>query len=352
MAPTPSRNPEASMALLRLVSGAWTAQAVHVAARLGIADLLADGPKAPDMLAAATGAHGPTLERLLRALASLGVFAEQPDGRFGLTPLADGLRRDAEDSLRDYAVMMGDEWHWRAWGGLLHSVRTGESAFEHAHGRPLFDYLADHPAAGQVFDDAMTSRTRQEVAVVTAAYDWPAAGTVVDVGGGRGALLAAILEARPDTRGVLFDLPHVIEAAREGPVQPAVVAARCELVAGSFFEHVPAGGDLYLLKRVLHDWDDERAAAILSCCRRAMGSLGRLLVIEHVLPPGNEPSWGKLLDLQMLVLTQGGRERDEAGFRSLLASAGLRLQRVVPAGPTASLVEAVAGEAEPATGGA
>lgn len=351
MESTPSRNPEQSMALLRLASGAWAAQAVHVAAKLGIADLLADGPKAPDMLATATGAHGPTLQRLLRSLASLGVFAEQPDGRFGLTPLAEGLRRDVEGSLRDYAVMMGDEWHWRAWGELLHSVRTGEPAFEHAHGRPLFDYLTDHPAAGQVFDDAMTSRTRQEVRVVTAAYDWPASGTIVDVGGGRGALLAAILDARLGARGVLFDLPHVVEAARTGPLEPLVVDGRCGLAAGSFFAQVPAGGDLYLLKRVIHDWDDERAAVILGCCRQAMGSRGRLLVIEHVLPPGNEPSWGKLLDLQMLVLTHGGRERDEAGFRGLLASAGLRLRRILPAGPTASLIEAVAGETDPAAGG-
>ena len=171
--------------------------------------------------------------------------------------------------------------------------------------------------------------------------EWPAAGTIVDVGGGQGALLAAILAGGPDLQGILYDLPHVIAAARGGPIDAAGLAGRCELAAGSFFERVPAGGDLYLLKRVIHDWDDERAAAILRNCRAAMSATARLLVVDHVLSPGNAPSLGKWLDLQMLVLTPGGRERDEAGFRALLSSAGLGLKRILPAGPTASLVEAV-----------
>lgn len=330
----------ASMALLQMASGSWIGQAVHVAAKLGIADLLEDGPKSPAALAEATGAHADALHRLLRALASLGVFAEEADGRFALTPTAEGLRTNAPDSLRAYAIMLGESWHWRAWGELLHSVRTGQSAFEHAFGRDLFGYFGEHPEAARVFDAAMTSRTGHENAIVTVAYDWPA-GMIVDVGGGQGALLAAILARTSDARGVLFDLPHVIAAAR-GLIDEAGLTARCDLVAGNFFERVPTGGDLYLLKRVIHDWDDGRAAAILRCCRAAMGERSRLLVIEHVLPPGNAPSWGKLLDLQMLVLTPGGRERDEAQFRALLASAGLRLARIIPAGPTASLIEAVA----------
>jgi O-methyltransferase domain/Dimerisation domain len=328
------------MALLQLASGSWIGQAVHVAAKLGIADLLEDGPKSPATLAEATGAHAGTLHRLLRALASLGVFAEDADGRFALTSLAEGLRTNAPGSLRAYAIMMGEDWHWRAWGDLLNSVRTGQPAFEHVFGCPMFSYFGEHPEAARVFDAAMTSRTGQETAAVIAAYEWPASATIVDVGGGQGALLAAILARNPDVHGVLFDMPHVIAAAR-GLIEEAGLADRCELAAGDFFERVPAGGDLYLLKRVVHDWDDERASAILRSCRAAMGDRSRLLVIEHVLPPGNAPSWGKLLDLQMLVLTPGGRERDEAGFRALLASTGLRLERIIPAGPTASLIEAV-----------
>jgi hypothetical protein len=331
----------ASMALLQLASGSWIGQAVHVAARLGIADQLEDGPKTPATLAEATGTHAGTLHRLLRALASLGVFAEDAEGRFGLTPLAEGLRTNAPGSLRAYAIMMGEDWHWRAWGELLYSVRTGQPAFEHVFGSHVFSYFGEHPEAARVFDAAMTSRTRQEIATMTAAYDWPASGTIVDIGGGQGALLAAILARTPGARGVLFDLPRVIAVARE-TIEGAGLADRCALAAGDFFEQVPPGGDLYLLKRVVHDWDDERASTILRNCRAAMGERSRLLVIEHVLPPGNAPSWGKLIDLQMLILTPGGRERDEAAFRELLALAGLRVERIIPAGPTASLIEAVA----------
>ena len=331
----------ARMALMELAIGAMVGQAVHVAAKLGIADQLVGRPKTPAELAEATGTRADTLHRLLRALASRGVFAETADGRFALTPVAEGLRSDAPGSLRAYAVLLGEDWVWRAWGQLSHSVRTGQSALEHAFGRDVFAYLAEHPEAASVFDAAMTSRTRQEIDAVAAAYEWPAAGTIVDVGGGQGALLAAILARGPDLQGILYDLPHVIAAARGGPIDAAGLAGRCELAAGSFFERVPAGGDLYLLKRVIHDWDDERAAAILRNCRAAMSATARLLVVDHVLSPGNAPSLGKWLDLQMLVMTPGGRERDEAGFRALLSSAGLGLKRILPAGPTASLVEAV-----------
>jgi hypothetical protein len=328
-----------SMALLQMASGAWVGQAIHVAAKLGIADLLEDGPKSATALAEATATHPGTLYRLLRALASLGIFAEDGNGRFGLTPLAHGLRTNAPGSLRAYAIMMGEDWHWGAWGELLHSVRTGECAFEHAFGSDLFGYFAEHAEAAKVFNSAMTSRTGQETAALTAAYDWPA-GKVVDVGGGQGALLVSILSRTPEALGVLFDLANVIAAA-SGVIAASGLADRCDLIAGDFFGQVPIGGDLYLLKRVLHDWDDERAAAILRACRAAMNAHSRLLVIEHVMAPGNARSWGKLLDLQMLVLSPGGRERDQAGFEALMDSAGLRLERVIPAGATASLIEAV-----------
>ena len=330
----------ASMTLLRMISGSWVSQAIHVAAKLQVADHLASGAKSSDELARAAGADADALHRLLRALASVGVFTEGGDGRFSLTPLADALRTDAPGSLRAYAIMLGEDWHWRAWGQLPHSVRTGQSAFEHVFGCGVFDYFAAHPEAAQVFNAAMTSRTGQENAAVTAAYEWPA-GTIVDVGGGQGALLAAILERNPDARGVLFDVAHVVDAARPLMAE-AGLAARCELVAGSFFERVPSGGDLYLLKRVLHDWTDKSALAILKNCRASMGVGSQLLVIEHVLAPGNAPSFGKLFDLEMLVLTSGGRERSDAEFRALLSAAGFEQRRIIAAGPTASLIEAIA----------
>ena len=222
---------------------------------------------------------------------------------------------------------------------MLASVRTGRPAFHEVFGQDVFDYLGTHPEAASIFNAAMTSRTGQDNAFVIPAYDWPA-GTIVDVGGGQGALLTAILGRASDARGILYDRPQVIEAAR-GAIDAAGLSDRCRLVAGDFFAEVPAGGDLYLLKRVIHDWDDERAGTILRVCRAAMGPGARLLLIDAVLAEGNAPDWGKLIDLQMLVMTSGGRERTEAGFRSLLAAAGFRLERVIPAGPTASLIEAV-----------
>ena len=325
------------MALLRLVSGAWTAQAVHVAARLGIADLLADGPKAPDMLAAATGAHGPTLGRLLRALASLGVFAEQPDGRFGLTPLAGGLRRDAEGSLRDYAVMMGDEWHWRAWGELLHSVQTGKTGFEKLHGEPIFDYLGKHPDEAAVFDQAMVAIHGRETAAIIAAYDFSQFHEIIDLGGGNGSQLCEILAATPEGKGVVFDLAHVIKRAK-ATIATAGLDSRCRTVGGSFFDSVPAGADAYILRHIIHDWDDEKSLTILRNIHRAMGPDGRLLLVEGVIPPGNEPCFGKLLDLTMLTIP-GGKERTAEEYRTLLRAAGFDLTRIVPTQAEVSVIE-------------
>lgn len=329
-------------ALVQLASGCWVSQALHVAARLGIADLLVDGPRSPAELAQTTRTDAGALYRVLRALASVSVFAEDEEGRFALTPLAEGLRADAPASMRAFIMMMGEDWHWRAWGELLESVRTGQSAFEHVFGCGLFAYFAARPEAARVFDAAMTSRTDQEKAAVLAAYDWPA-GTIVDVGGGVGALLAAILARRPDAHGVLFDLPHVTTDATER-IEQAGVSQRCKVVAGDFFQEVPPGGDLYLLKGIIHDWDDQHALAILRNCRAAIADGGRLLVIGHVLAPGNAPSWGKLLDLEMLVMTHGGRERSEVEYRALLRQAGFELERVIPTASITSLIEAVPGQ--------
>ncbi|MBA2446401.1 MAG: methyltransferase [Chloroflexi bacterium] len=328
-----------TVTLYQKLTATWVAQAISVVAKLGTADALADGPKGVDELAVAANAHAPALYRILRALASVGIFAEEEDGRFCLTPLAEPLRSDAPGSVRSFAIMLGEEWSWRPWGQLLQSVTTGQPAFEHTYGTGIFAYLADRPDAGAIFDAAMTSRSGPDADAVTAAYDFSAFRTVVDVGGGRGALLAAILRTNPDVRGILFDQAHVIPGARQY-LDAAGLGQRCELVAGDFFASVVAGGDTYVLKWIVHDWDDERALRILERCHRAMPATGRLLLVETVIPPGNDPSSGKLADLAMLVWT-GGQERTEAEYRALLAAAGFELTKVVPTRSSLSVVEAV-----------
>ncbi|MGG5823415.1 methyltransferase [Falsiroseomonas sp. HW251] len=327
-------------AMLRLVTGAWITQAVYAAAKLGLADLLRDGPRAASDLAEATATEPRALHRLLRTLASQGVFAEEPDGgRFRLTPLADLLRSDTPGSLRPFAIMMGEPLLWRSFGEFLYSLRTGKPAFDHVFGQPLFDYYADHPEAARIAVEGLTSRAASENMAVVAAYEFGAAQTVVDVGGGQGSLLAAILAANPQIKGVLLDKPHVVEMAR--PVlDSAVRTGRCTLQAGDFFAEVPPGGDLYLLKKVIHDWEDERAVAILRNIAAAMTPRARLLLVELVVPPGNAPSFAKLLDLLMMVYT-GGRERTETEHRALLGEAGFELRRVIPTESTVSIVEAV-----------
>jgi hypothetical protein len=331
--------PSPPQALLRMVTGPWVAQAIYAAAKLGIADLLRDGPQPCAGLAQATRSDTRSLYRVLRALASQGVFAEEGERDFRLTPLAECLRSDVPGSLRAFAIMMGEQWVWRSWGEILHSVRTGQPAFEHVFGQPLFDYYATHPEAGRVSSEGLTSRSAPENGAVVAAYDFSSARTLVDVGGGQGSLLAAILAANPDLRGVLFDMPHVIEMTR--PILGELVhAGRCELQAGDFFSALPEGGDIYVMKKVIHDWDDEHARTILRSCRAAIPDTGRLLLVELVVPLGNEPSFSKLLDLLMMVYP-GGMERTEPEHRSLLGSAGFELLRIIPTASTVSIIEAV-----------
>lgn len=322
--------------LLGLATGAWISQAIHVAAKLRLADLLAEGPKTPESLAAATATQADALYRLLRALESVGVFAHDRDGRFSLTPMAEQLRSDMPGSLRAYAIMLGERWHWNAWGELSHSIETGEPAFDCVHGKSIFSYLASDTEAGLVFNEAMSSRSGQEIPAILQAYAWPA-GTISDVGGGQGHLLAEILRARSEARGILFDLPQVVASMQ---LSLAGLTDRLEKIAGSFFETVPKEADLYILKRILHDWDDAACERILANLRAAMNAKSRLLIIEHVLPEDGSASHGKLLDLQMLVMTSGGRERSEAEYRDLLARASLTVTRVIPTNAGISLVEA------------
>jgi ubiquinone/menaquinone biosynthesis C-methylase UbiE len=333
--PTDEQSP--MVALRRMILGYRLSQALCVAAELGIADLLKDRPRSIDHLAQATGAHPPSLYRLLRLLASEGVFVEQEQGQFGLTPLAVPLQRDAPVTLRARAIFDGAEGNWRAWGQLLHGVMTGEPAFDHTFDMRFFDYLRQHPTAGANFDTLMAEQTLPWARAIVEAYDFSSIGTLVDVGGGYGTLLVAILTAHPRLRGVLYDLPHVIAGARPR-LTAAAVTDRCDAIAGDFFAAVPDGGDSYLLKHILHDWDDERCLAILTNCRRVMTSEGRLLVVEVIIPPNNAPDYGKYLDLNMLVLYTG-RERTEAEYRQLFEATGFALARVVATPSEVSVIE-------------
>jgi hypothetical protein len=335
---TPDEMPPAGR-LTQMLLSAFVTQGTALAAKLGIADLLADGPKTTSELAAATQSHERSLYRLLRALASVGIFSETKSRTFELTPLAELLVSDRADSMRDIAIFMGEEWHWRVWGNMDYSVRTGKTAWGHVHGAEVFDYFQQNPEQSEIFNRAMTSFSLHAIQGVTDAYDFSGIKKLVDIAGGHGVLLAGVLKANPHLRGVLFDLQHVADGAapllkREG------VADRVEIASGDFFKEVPAGADAYMMKFIIHDWDDKRSVMILRNIQRAMSDDGRVLIIEMVVPPGNEPHPGKIQDLEMLV-SPGGVERTEEEYRDLLAQAGLALQRIVPTQSPLSVVEAV-----------
>lgn len=323
-----AHDPPPEAQLLQMITGKATTQLLFVVAKLGIADELSDGPKSVDTLAEATDAHPGALYRVLRALASMGVFAETESRHFRLTPLAEPLQSDTPNSVRDFAIMFGSDWHNKAWSNLLQSVRTGEPAFDHAFGTDLFEHLNAHPEHFEVFNDAMTAVSRQDADAIFHAYDFSDLDTVVDVGGGHGFLLAQVLKANPSMEGVLLELPEVAAEAR-GKMAEAGVADRCKVVEGDFFESVPGGEDAYILKLIVHDWDDEKARQILANCREAMPPDGKLLVVNSVIPAGNDPYMGKLVDIEMLVMTPGGAERTEDEFRELFAEAGFDLSSVI-----------------------
>jgi hypothetical protein len=322
--------------LAGMLTGYWVAQALYVAAKLGLADLLKDGPRPAADLAAASASHPRSLYRLLRALASVGVVVEDADQGFALTPLGQVLRRDVPGSQWALAVMSGEE-HYHAFGDLLGSIRTGKPAFDKLYGMPVFDYLGRHPEQAKVFDAAMVSVHGRETGAMLDAYDFSGIGVLADVGGGNGSLLTAVLKKYPQMQGLLYDLPGVTERAQTDRAA-AGLAERCRVIGGNFFESVPAGADAYLLRHIIHDWDDERATRILRNVSRAMGDGGRLLLVESVLLPGNEPSFAKLLDLTMLVIP-GGMERTEEEFRRLFAAAGFQLTRIVPTAAEVSVIE-------------
>ena len=313
-----------SMQLMRLLwPGAMAVQAIHVAARLGLADLVARGPKTVMELAEATRTHGPSLGRLLRALTNLGIFVEDPDGRYSQTALSEALRTDHPQSMRPLAMMLGAGFVWKPSGELDVTIRTGQPAFEHVYGAQFFTHLAEHPDDAAVFNAAMSSLPAYITAIVDA-YDFSKFERLVDIGGGHGALLVGILTANPRLRGVLYDLPGVVAGASV----PPTVADRLEIVAGDFFEVAPAGADAYVLKGIIHDWNDASGVAILKNCRRAIRPEGRLFILDNVLTPSSDPA-SALMDVLMMVLT-GGRERTESEFRSLLREAGFSLENIIP----------------------
>jgi len=326
--------------LYQMATGHYVSQAIYVAAKLRIADLLGNGPRRHDELATATGTDASSLRRVLRLLASAGVLNETEDGSFELTPIGACLQ-SGPGSFRAVAQLFGGPAVWSSWGHLLHTVRTGETAWHHVHGPDSFAYFTEHPEEGAIFDEAMGAFTAMVAIAVAAAYDFTPFRTVVDVGGGDGALLTGILAEKPALRGTVVDLPRVAEAARKR-IAAAGLGDRCEFVAGDFFESVPAGGDAYLLKHVIHDWDDRRARSILENCRRVMGPQGKLLIVEGVYPPRidqSAPSRGAAAnDVNMMVCT-GGRQRSEAEFRQLFDAAGFALDRIVPTPAMSSVIE-------------
>ena len=337
--PTPTSPVPAPARILQMATASWMSAAVSAMATLGVADALAAGPRPVDEIASAVGAHAPTLHRLLRACADLELLDELDDRVFALTDLGRSLRSDVPGSMRGFATWVGLPADRCTWSELVTSIRTGRSAFEGVHGAPVWDYMRDHGDVAEVFDRAMTEASSGLIAPVVAAFDFSGFGTVVDVAGGHGALLAAILAENPGVRGVLFDQPEVITGAG-APLRAAGVQDRCELVGGSFFDAVPAGGDAYLLSNVIHDWDDERSVQILARCRDVLPEHGRVLLVEAVMPEKAEPALTvKLMDLNMLVLCDG-RQRTASEYAVLFERAGLELARVVPGG-LHSVVEAV-----------
>lgn len=319
-------------AMMDLIGGFWIARSIYLAAQIGIADAFDDQPKTIAQLATATNTEPQPLYRLLRALASVGIFAEVSDHCFVLTSLGATLQSNSPDSMRYFAMAQMGYDHSLGWSNGLHSLRTGKIAFDAAAGMSVWDHYAQHPENAQIFSRSMTNAGTAIAQAVAASYDFSQFKTIVDVGGAQGSLVSTIVRSYPHLKGILFDLPEVIaNVSVNDKVQP---------VAGNFFESVPSSGDGYLMRWIIHDWDDEKSSIILKNCHRAMPDHGKLLLVESIIPSGNEPSPAKFIDLIMLLLT-GGRERTEAEYRSVLRSSGFELTRVIPTPSMVSIIEAV-----------
>jgi hypothetical protein len=333
-----SQTPPAHVGILQIINGTYVAGAIACLAQLGIPDLVEAGPKAAEELAPQVNANPQALYRLMRATASVGVLAEGADGKFSETPMSAVLRRNGSPSLRALAIMGGREWHGRGWAHLEHCVRTGKQALDRIYGTPVFEFFGKHPEEAQIFNDAMTALSTIDSPAVAESYSFDQIHSIVDVGGGHGLLLATILARNPHMRGTLYDVPRVVEGAKDGPLKPLM--ERCTVASGDVFSSVPAGADAYIMKHIIHDWPDDLCLKILKACRKSVNAGGRVLVVDWVIQPGNDFSPGKFLDLQMLIFP-GGRERSEKQFRDLFAAAGWQLTRIVPTAAGESIVEGI-----------
>ena len=325
--------------LMQMLFGFAASRAIGVSAELRIADLLKNGSKSAEELAQHTGVHARSLYRVLRACASIGVYSEDNEKKFSLTPLAEPLLSDTPGSLRAFAEMITCDWQFQTWAELPYSVKTGKPSFDKVHGKSSFDYFWSNEKAGKVFNDAMTSNSAFSSVAVVNAYNYSSISKLVDVGGGHGFLLASILAKYSNVKGVLYDTPAIVAEAKKLLNQHGVTE-RCETEGGDFFESVPAGGDAYIMKHIIHDWNDEQCITLLQNCRKAMTDGGKVLVVEMVVPEGNEPSPAKFLDLQMLQYLPGC-ERTENEYRELFDKAGLTLTSIIPTMSPFSIIEGI-----------
>lgn len=335
-------NGQEAVQLLQMITGMWVTQSIYVAASLGIADYLVEGAQSVAAIAQQCECSEDYLYRVMRALASNGIFTEVSPRSFALTPTAQFLRSDMPGSLRSLALTISDEWQWNCFGDLLETVKTGQSAMQRRYQvNDTFDYLTQvAPKSGEIFDHAMTGWASSIHMAILESYDFSALESLVDIAGGHGVLMSAVLKRYAHLQGVVFDLPNVVAGAST-TLSAAGVLERCETIGGSFFEAVPSGRDAYMLSHILHDWSDEDCLKILGSIRQAMPASGRLLVVEMLIPSGDAPHFGKLLDVTMLSIFSGGRERTEEEYVALLNKAGFKMQRVVPTSGLVSVLEAV-----------
>jgi len=326
--------------LMQIIGSVFVSQAVYVAAKLGIADLLADGPRSAEFLSVATSTNESALYRLLRATSSVGVFTEVEPRTFINTPMSETLRADHPESTRELTIWLNEPDHWAVYAEMMYSVKSGEPAWDKVHGEPVFETLFNkNRELGEIFNRAMTSYSNLTIPAIVNAYDFSGSIKIADIAGGYGHLLGAILKANPEANGVLFEIPQVLEGAPE-MMKSYGVSDRVELVTGDFTKEIPVEADLYLLKHIIHDWYDEKNVGILSNIRRSMPHTARVLIIDAVIPEGNEPHFGKVIDLEMLV-SPGGMERTASEFDALLTRAGFRMKRIIPTASPVAIIEAV-----------
>lgn len=329
------------MALNQMITATWVSQCIYVAATLGIADLLKDGARSVDDLAQTTDVQAYPLYRVLRALASVGIFTEVAPQQFALTEMAEYLRSDVPMSLRYISMMLSDKWHWNAWGDVLHVVKTGQPAMQHLYQvENTFEFLSKNAESGDIFNTAMVGWAETVHTASVDAYDFSGINTIVDIAGGYGTLIAAILNAYPHMHGILFDQPHVVATAKELLTNRGV-ADRCTTIGGNFFESVPFGGDVYIMSHILHDWGDHECVKFLKNIRQVMPAHGKLLVVDQVVPAGNTPHFSKLMDTCMMIMYIAGKERTEAEFRQLFEASGFQLNRIIPTASPMSVLECV-----------